>query len=169
VQLRRLIGGGVEVVVRRKSRYAETVSDADIAQIEKVAKKMLQGEKSLSRGPLTYRDLRRKGNPYGHGKRRGLGRLTGARGVSNLAVVNRHTGSFEAAWDVKVERDKGGVTIRLSNDNPNAAFLAFGTKKMRAHGPFTTAVARELFVLNRAWSAAAKRAYHQDLAMRGFG
>lgn len=166
--MRRTAGGGVEVSVRRKSRYAENLSDADIAQIESIAKNMLQGEKALSRGPLTYGDLRRRGNPYGKGKRRGLGRLTSARGVSNLAVVNRHTGSFETAWDVKVERDKGGVTIRLQNDSPNAAFLAFGTRKMRAHGGFTSAVARELFALNWAWSAAAARGYHREMALRGF-
>jgi hypothetical protein len=160
--------GGVEVAVRRRSRYAENLSDADLAQIEKSAKRMLEGAKSLSRGPLTYRELRRRGHPYGKGRRRGLGRLTSARGVSNLAVVNRHSGEFEAAWDVKVSRDKGGLTIRLTNDSSNASYLAFGTKRMKAHGPFTTAVARELFALNRAWSAAAKRGYHLEMAMRGF-
>jgi hypothetical protein len=166
--MRRLATGGVEVLVRRRSRYTENLSDADLAQIEKSARRILEGAKTLSRGTLTYRDLRRRGHPYGKGRRRGLGRLTSARGVSSMAVVNRHSGAFEAAWDVSVSRDKGGVTIRLQNDSPNSSYLAFGTRRMKAHGPFTTAAARELFALNRAWSAAAKRGYHREMALRGF-
>jgi hypothetical protein len=168
VTLRRTTGGGVEITVRRRSRYADDMSDGDLKQIEAIAQKMLEGEKSLSRGNLSYAELRKRGHPYGRGARRGLGRLTGARGVSNMAVVNRHGGTFERGWEVKVERGKAGVSIRLTNDSPHAARLAFGTARMRAHGPFTTAVARELFALNRAWAAAAKRGYHREMAMRGF-
>jgi hypothetical protein len=167
-------GGGVETQIRLNSNYVGQLTPADKAAIEKVADNIEAKARALSQGKLTYPILRKKNHPYGIGtfapngrKRRGLGRLTRMKGVSNLAVVNYHRGNFSRSWGSNVVYDATGATLLLFNTDENALHLAFGTKKMRAHGPFLTAPQLFAEQLNRVWRERERAAWHRQQALRG--
>lgn len=164
---------GVVTILRRRSRYAEFITDAEMQAFERfVERKVLSEARALSQGTLSLRELARRGHPYGRGvvrsggRRGGLGRLQGARtGVSNLAVVNKQSGELARSWSFGAQRAKGGVTLQLKNSAPQSVFLAFGTSRMRAHGGFTTAIARHLPAINREWARLARTAQTQAKAL----
>ena len=158
-------GGGVVTELGRRSQWADYLTDADLEPLERVMAQVLTQARGLSRGPLSLGMLAAMGHPYGRstrpggGRRGALGRLQGARrGVGNLSVANRQSGAMERGWAVAVERGKAGVTLRLSNEAPESEPLAFGTRRMKAHGGFVTAFVRSLPAINREWAAAARRA-----------
>lgn len=163
-----LSSGGVAASLRRSSKYTEFMSAADMREIDRIAGKMLRLARTLSQGPLTLGELARRNHPYGYGyrvthlplkgvRRGGLGRLQGGRrGISNMAVVNRQSGVLADSWDVHVIWLKSGVAIELINTAPHAQYTAFGTIRMKAHGPYTTAPTRFVGELNRAWARMAR-------------
>lgn len=156
VKVFRLSGGAVATVVELKAEHAELLTIQMLAPIQRILDRMVATAKSLSRGPLTLKRLADMGHPYGKGKRRSLGRLTRAKGAISQDVVNKQSGAFAAAWRGKMEIEPVGVTLRVINDNRVAEFLAFGTSKMREHGPQRLAVTRHLAELRSAWNKIAR-------------
>lgn len=168
------VGPGVVTSVRRNSKYTEFIQDRDLDGVRSIGRQMLGKAKVLSKGTLSTQQQIRMNHPFGHGthtpggsKRRQLGRTTRVRGASNKSVVNWQTGKFYDSWELQFIRGKEGVTLLLINTSPQAEYLAFGTKRMIAHGPFTTAPALFLHALNVEWAKQSKRAYHREMALRG--
>jgi hypothetical protein len=168
-------GDGVAVSVTRNSPYTPFISAGDMAGVKRIGQQMLDKQVQLSQGSLSPTDLRQRNHPYGLGifgpnkkRRRGVGRTTRQRGVSNMAVVNRQSGEFHRSWELKFIRGTNGITIMMINTSKQAEYLAFGTKRMRAHGPFTTAPLLLMHALNAEWMRAAKQGYHRAMALRGF-
>jgi hypothetical protein len=134
---------------------ADLMTDAEIRRFKTLSGRVKRRAVGMSQGTMSYAEMRRRNHPFGHGqfapngrRRGGLGRLQGSRrGVSNLAIVNRHRGTFARGWDDNVDVSKNGVLIELQQNSRHAARLAMGTQKMKAHGPFTTAMAQELPVI----------------------
>lgn len=165
----RLPGGGVAIEIQRKVRYPGLVDDRDLDAMRKVGAQMIGELQGFSRGPLSRAELRRRRHPYGRGstpsgaKRgtiRGIGRVKGIRGsVPDLSVVNKQSGAFEDAWSTEVELTDNGAKLVITSDTPYSGFLAFGTVKMRAHGPFTQVPVRFLSRINSAWQRAVRSAY----------
>ena len=172
-KVQRTSDGGAEVVLRRNSRFAASITDADMAPTARVMGLIEAEAKSLSTGGLKTATLRKRNHPYGRGivapsgrRRGGLGKLQEQRaGVSNMAVVNTQSGDFAKAWETETEQDKTGATFILRNTMEYAQYLALGTVRMKAHGPFTTAFVKYQAQLNSAWMQAAKRGKARDLAM----
>ncbi len=172
-------GGGVVATLRRNSPNAAMLVDSDMSALKRLLEMAQQDAESLSKGPLTLSRLRQLGHPYGigarsgGGKRRGLGRIQGNRaGISNINVVNQQSGELAGSWDTELKRDGDGVTLSLTNSAPESAFVAFGTVKMKAHGPFEKALRRQLQVVNREWQrlgrlGADRRRQAERLAMLG--
>lgn len=165
VKMVRLNGGGVAVEIRRNTRFATLLDEGDLSGLKRIAGQMKERAENQSQGTLSSRDLRRRGHPYGRndgGRMRGkLGRsyAKSVRGaVPSLSIVNRQSGAFARSWDATVEYDENGVVIRLVNDSGVAGFLAFGTRKSAAHGPFTSAVAQFQAQLNSEWQRVIYRA-----------
>jgi L-fucose isomerase-like protein len=66
---------------------------------------------------------------------------------------------LDSEWETSVKRVPGrGVELILRNTAPYAQYLALGTVRMKAHGPFTSAMARQLATVNKAWLAIAREA-----------
>lgn len=165
VKMTRMEGGGVAVEIRRETRFAALLDDADLVGLKSLAQRMKERAVAQSQGTLSLRDLRRRGHPYGRnasGLQRGkIGRqyARGVRGaVPSLSIVNRQSGVFARSWKASVERDESGVVVRLENDASVSAFLAFGTKKLAAHGPFTNVPAAFQSQLNGEWQRVIYRA-----------
>lgn len=165
-----LPGGGVAARLERNSRYAENISDDELQGIRTLAARLVSDAEAFSQGPLSYAELRRRNHPFGRGlkagKRRGGVGKSIMRGTSNMAVVNRHSGDYAGAWQSDVKRGKSGITVELANSAPYAAFLALGTVRMKAHGPFSTVPARLLPALNREWLKLTRRAWQREQALK---
>jgi hypothetical protein len=178
-------GNPVTTTITLSSRYAPFMTNQDQQAIETIANQMENRARMMSMGGLSYRQLAARNNPYGRGiykpgpllpngkpnralRRRAIGRLRGQRkGVSNMAIVNRHSGDFYRSWESSVTFTSKGATVSLTNTSENAGYLAFGTKTMRAHGPFTTVPALYAEPLNRLWRARAQAAYMRVAAGGG--
>lgn len=173
----------VTVTIELKSGYAGKMTAADHQYIDRIASRIEQRARAMSRGQLTYKKLAEKNHPYGRGlfaphirvngknseafRRRGYGRLRGQRkGVSNLAITNIHTGEFYQSWSSRVVWSRTGAKVQLINRSTKAGYLAFGTRKMRAHGPFTTAPAMYADALNKTWRLRAQAAYYRESNVR---
>ena len=167
VKVLRLSDGSVAVEIRRNVRFPGLIDDRDGVGMRRLGTDMVRQMKASSKGALSTRTLRKMGHPYGRnargtmrGKLGSIGRVSGVRGsVPSLSVVNSQSGAFARAWDSEVETDATGVTLRLTNDTEYSAFLAFGTSKMQAHGPFTAVPVRNLSRINSEWQRAVKAAY----------
>lgn len=161
--------GGVEVVIRRNARFAGIVDKGDVRGMQRLADEMIEQMKNQSQGTLSLKQLRKMGHPYGRnasglqrGKIRGVGNVRGVRGsVPNLTVVNKQSGAFAGAWKSSVDVDESGVTVRLINTTPYAAALALGTRRMVAHGPFSSVVMRYTSRINSEWQKAVRGAYNR--------
>jgi len=167
-------GGGVTTTMQRFSLYVAWISDVDWRRLMRVVQKMVRRAQTLSKGRLSLKELRKRGHPYGKGsvttsgrKRRGLGTLTRLRGVSNLAVANIQSGELQRSWEGDIERGRLGIKVILANLSEHAEYL-LGTVKMRAHGPFLTAVQLYKNEFDQLWREVTKRAYAAMLKKRGF-
>jgi hypothetical protein len=176
VKLVPLQNGGVATDVVRYSKHTDNLTDAELKPIRDVAERMLKDARLMSQGPLTYPMLRKRGHPYGRGltsqgtRRGGLGRLQGRSvGVSNMAIVNKQSGELSRSWEASVGRGKGSVLTRIANTAPHAKHTAFGTPRMKAHGPYTTAVVRHLPELNREWRKLARLAWQREQMLERMG
>jgi len=185
--------GNTVLTLRLHSGYAPQM---DLDPIRQMAGQMYDMFRALSRGPLSYRDLRLMGHPYGYGQPeeeltwRKLGEprkvswrtpegeswrhIAGIRGsVATMAVVHRHTGQFEAAWRHSLMATPDGVVLTFWNERksergaPVAFFLAHGTVKMQAHGPWETVPRWFWPRLVNAWRAEARRASMRQRALEG--
>jgi hypothetical protein len=163
--------GGVETVIVRKTKYARKLTSQELGEVRRVAARMAVDAEAMSQGHLSLRILRDMGHPYGMGRRKGLGRLQGRGrvGVSNRAIVNRQTGTFAHSWSYRVIVKASSIEIHLRNISKPAVWLAFGTRKMKAHGPNTAAPVRELTALDAAVRTAAAAAYWRGQAVAGLG
>jgi hypothetical protein len=166
-------GGGVVTSIRRRSEWTEFLTDEDLTGLVKITDKILREAEALSQGTLSPADLAAKGYPYGRGarsgggRRGGLGRLQGSRaGVSNLAVVNRQSGELAESWKIELHRSRNGIEVLLINTATHSSYLALGTRRMKAHGPFTTAPARFMAQFNQEWLQAARIGFHRAQALR---
>lgn len=109
--------------------------------------------------------------------RRSIGHVRGIRGsVGTMSVVNMQTGDFSRAWRWSYSVGAGGVTMSWWNERksdrgaPVAWFLAHGTVKMQAHGPWEVVPRRWWPALVNEWrQAAARAAQHQRLQEGIFG
>ena len=161
--------GGVQTILKRNAKAAEFMTDADFRKFAAILNDVKAEAIKLSQGPLSLKELRRRGHPYGRGGRRGRIASSGRAGIPNLAIVNRQSGKLAGAWSVQIKRGKSGADFILENSAQWAAFVALGTKRMAAHGPFTASLQRRLNKLDAAWRQAAKEAYFREQLMGGQG
>lgn len=177
IKLIRQSDGGVVVEIRRKSRFGALIDDGDLSGLKRIAGQMVSRAEAQSQGPLLSRVLAQRGHPYGRGaggRMRGklgrIGQVRGVRGsVPSLSVVNRQSGNFARSWESDVSHDDKGVVIRLSNASKVAGFLAFGTRKSVAHGPFVSAPLLFMPQVDAEWqkiirSATRRKSMEQDVA-----
>jgi hypothetical protein len=145
MKLERLPDGGLRLRIQSNVTRAALLDEADLASLRTIAQNMVSRARAQSQGPLSLKDLRRRGHPYGRnarglmrGKLGRIGSVKGARGaVPNLSVVNRQTGVFAAAWVAEAGLNDRGPYIDLINESEIAAYLGMGTRRMQAHGPWT--------------------------------
>jgi len=78
--------------------------------------------------------------------------------VSNRDVVNQQSGALVRSWSSGVTPNSKGALLFLANSAPEARFVAFGTPRMKAHGPFESAVKRQLPSIERQWQAVSQAA-----------
>jgi len=154
-----------------KTNYMEGI---DLSEVQSIAESMLTAMRDLSQGPYSLADLADMGHPYGYGERgepvswrrirrpRPIPRMGPAaytstlRGrVSDYSVINEQTGDLVKSWRLTILKWFGGVNILLRNARYYAWFLAHGTYKMQAHGPWDVIVKRFLPSLMTAWRRAA--------------
>ena len=106
--------------------------------------------------------------------RRSIGHVKGIRGsVPTMSVVNRTTGEFEGAWRWSYAVRGDGLTLTFWNERrsergaPIAWFLAHGTVKMQAHGPWEVVPRAHWGAIVGAWSAAARVASQERALAEG--
>lgn len=160
--------GSVQVVLKRNARAAEYMTRAEYEILAGIMRDVRREAESLSHGPLSLRELRRRGHPYGRGIRRGRIARSGRAGVPSLAVVNKQSGKFASLWRTDIKKGKTGADFVLRNEAPYAKFLAEGTAKMRAHGPFSIAFIKHLRRLDTAWRKAAKDAVLREMIVEQY-
>lgn len=169
IQMKRRDRGGVTTTVQRSSPYTDFLTTPDINLIRVVARKIVADAEASSQGPLTTAILRKRGHPYGRGRRQGLGRIQGRQvGVSNLTIINSQSGALAKRWSYKLNVYKSGIDIDLINTKRYAGYLAFGTSKMKAHGPFTSSIVKHLAELNQVWLQTTRQAYLRYQATERF-
>ena len=152
VKIVRLGRGGVAVEITLRTRYAATL---DITALQVLAARMVQKMESQSQGPLNTARLRALGHPFGRDKggqnrrvprfiggtqkgRKSVGHPLGVRGsVPTRNVINRQSGELAASWESEVVHTSSGAMMRLINSSAHARYVAMGTRRMVAHGPWT--------------------------------
>lgn len=171
-------GNTVQKVILR-SGYAP---DIDVSGIERLAREWMRYLRTMSLGPYSLRLLRAMGHPYGYGERGSkrswerlgspraiprmgrLGYIRGMRGrVSDRSIINLQSGDLWRAWDWRLLRWHGGVTLLFTNPTPQAWWLAHGTIYMQAHGPWATVAQRVLPAMHAAWRQAAYEAWRRGV------
>lgn len=177
--------GEAIVLLQRRTAHSAFVTNSDLTPLREVMRRVKQDAISLSQGPLSLKALGAMNHPYGRGPwspsgyRRGkLGRLqAGVRmsrspsrgGVRNTAVINRQSGALQGKWHYRVQRSKQGVDMILYNTAEYAAYLALGTTRMKAHGPFTSAFLRQFGTINMAWLQITRNAWRRRQAAAAAG
>lgn len=171
-------GRTIQKIILR-SQYTQ---DIDVSGIERLAREWMHYMRFMSLGPYSLRLLRKMGHPYGYGKagsapsweRLGaprrvprMGRLAYIRGirgrVSDRSLVNLQSGEFWRAWSWRLLRWHGGLTLLVLNPTPQAWWLAHGTYRMQAHGPWATVAKRMLPRMHAAWRLAAYHAWRRGV------
>jgi len=104
---------------------------------------------------------------------RGIGRGR----VSDLSIINRQSGRLARGWEWQIvygtraatwgygvtTEPSGTIYVDFVAPAPYAWFLAHGTIKMRAHGPWATVSQRLLPQLQLAWRNAARAAWQRGV------
>lgn len=177
VDIHQTANGSTVQTVRLYSSYAHYI---DLARIRVLAKQWYESLRRLSLGPYSLQDLAEMGHPYGYdgadpwrrlrngrtiprfsaGQRHGARRL-----LPNRAVVNLQSGDFERAWRYSVLPFSGGLTINFWNETLYSWFLAHGTIRMQAHGPWAYVANEMLPEVQEAWRLGAMAAARQVRAM----
>jgi hypothetical protein len=172
--------------VRLRTSNMQYLQPGDLEPLRRVAAEWYRTMVSLSRGPYNRKMLEEMGHPYGYpgagrptwgrlGKPRGYGRLfkvgwamRGVKGfVPPLSVINLDTGNLAEAWYWETEMLPDGVEVRFGNAMPYAFYLAHGTVKMRAHGPWQEVAERLLPALQSAWREGVMAAARRRRALAG--
>lgn len=169
MRVERTEGGGVQTILKRNAKAAEFMTAEDFRKFGRILEQVKAEAVRLSMGPLSLKELRRRGHPYGRGGIRGRIARSGRAGIPSLAVVNKQSGELARSWDIRIKRGKSGADFILENTARHAAFTALGTKRMKAHGPETAALQRQLNKLDAAWRVAAKEAWLRQQLMGGQG
>jgi hypothetical protein len=150
------------------TQYADLVTPDLLGQLQPLAESWVLFCRAMSGGPLTRDRLRAMHHPYGYmtpgwaglrggprGKREVFHtgwHMKGVRGaVPPLSVINRDSGWLEENWFGEVRAAPNGVQVRIINLASYSWFLAHGTVKLQAHGPWQEAVDRFLAGLQQAW------------------
>ncbi|HEY0076808.1 MAG TPA: hypothetical protein VGB77_22180 [Abditibacteriaceae bacterium] len=172
------------IALRRNIARMEELGSDDLAFIEQFGERVLGQLKAMSRGPLTKKDLRRLGHPFGYAKSwakgdsqfkgrrvpgvvggKSLNHVKGVRGsVPSLSVINRQSGDFEKSWHWDWTRDEKGFEVRFWNTQPYAWLLAHGTMRMQPHGPWTYAPLQHLRQLDGEIQRAIRQARSRQIA-----
>lgn len=138
---------GAKVVITLNTRYAAHLGD--LKAVIAVADAMVARAESMSHGPLKAKTLRALGHPYGRDKEgprrvpkgyggKSLVHIKGVRGsVPNLSVINEQTGKLARSWSSEVRKTDSGAVVEIINSTEYSIFLAAGTGRMQAHGPFS--------------------------------
>lgn len=164
--------GSAESVLRRNSKYAEHLHQDDLTEVMRVLDRIVNRARVSSYGPLSLGALRSMGHPYGrnaNGLMRGhlgsrIGKLQGVKGsVPSLSVINRQSGRLASSWHGEIALVQGGIEMRLVNNSIKSAYVALGTIKMQAHGPWTSAFNANLSDLDSAWRHAVTKAKNRHL------
>ena len=154
--------------VSLSTQYPGVVTEDMLQELQPLAESWVLFCKAMSGGPLTRSNLRELGHPYGYmtpgwaglrGGPRGNAQLfrtgwhqKGVQGaVPPLSVINRNSGWLEENWFGEVRLAPNGVQVRIINLASYAWYLAHGTIKMQAHGPWQEAQDRFLATLQQAW------------------
>jgi len=168
---------------------SDKAPDIELRALECFAEDWLKHLRSMSLGGYSQRMLRAMQHPYGFGvpaagKRAAepvsWERLTRPRRippmgrqayrprmrgrVADHAIVNLQSGAFWLSWYLRVLRWYGGVTLLFGNRAAYSWFLAHGTTKMQAHGPWETVARRLLPGLFQLWRTLAQQAWRKGLA-----
>ncbi len=160
-----------------QTSHPERLSQADLRALVPIVEQWVAFCRNMSQGSLGRTELRRLGHPYGYragptawqrlGPPRGSGQLfrsgwhrKGVQGaVPPLSVINRDSGWLAENWFGEVRMTSTGAQVRVVNLASYSWFLAHGTYKMAAHGPWTEAVNRYLADLQQAWRNLVRRAW----------
>ena len=177
--------GNVTQTVRLHSQYTRQM---DLSTLRTLAAQWYASLRRMSEGPLQPKDLRRMGHPYGYGDTPVIswarlrnpraipgyqGRYrAGARGmVTNRAVINSVTGTFRDKWRMSVTMQDGGAQLNFWNEARSERganypwFLAHGTVKMQAHGPWEEVARQMLPEVHAAWREGASQAARERRAL----
>ncbi len=179
--------GSTVQTVELYSVRASQITPDDLAPIHQLARQWYELLRSLSLGPYSQETLREMGYPYGYGARpsapswakvkTGMPRgyqslfkrgwaMRGVRGfVPPLSVINIQSGRLHRSWHWTITQWYGGLVLTFWNLAPYAWYLAHGTIKMRAHGPWNVVAERLLPAIHQAWRNAAQAAARRDRAM----
>lgn len=155
--------------------------DVDQTEIDQIAEEWLKHLRTMSLGPYSLKLLREMGHPYGFGKRgerpswerlqrpRATPSMGGQRNrgfrapVPDRSIVNLQSGDMYRSWRRQKLQWYGGLNLLFLNPMHYAFYLAHGTYKMQAHGPWQ-AVAQELLPrLHEAWRRATFRAWRASM------
>ena len=141
--------GGVEATLRRNLDGIELLEKDDYFEANQVMDEIVALARNLSHGPFKQQQLNELGHPYKQQGRAPLpramaARLRHARGVRgwvpSLTIVNEQSGDLADSWYGRISVDEGGVNWILGNSSPESVYVAYGTNRMIAHGPFTYAL-----------------------------
>ena len=163
--------GAIMTVQEMRSKWADWMTADDLKPVYQLLDQVEAEAIRLSQGSISLKELARRNHPYGRGlsSRGKRGRIapSGRAGIPSLAIVNKQSGKFAESWDTQIQHFKSGIRLVLGNDAPYAAWLARGTTRMVAHGPFTAAMVKFRPKIDGAWSSAAKKAYARAMAEVG--
>jgi hypothetical protein len=186
VDLYKAPGGDTIEKVALRTNY---MPDIDTSEVEKIAEDMLNRMKDMSQGPYSLAMLAEMGHPYGFGepgqrlpgggyqpaeppswerlsRPRKLPSMAEARRgfrgrVPDQSIINVQSGNLLQRWSLRVLRWYGGLNLLFSNSAFYSWFLAHGTYKMQAHGPWGVVLERMLPQLHAAWRRAAYQAWRR--------
>lgn len=168
MRLEEMSNGGARTILDRNSPYAKFMQTNDFAALRRIMQSVKSLAETLSAGTYKQKTLTEMGHPYAtrHKGLKGI-KQKKPRGIANLSVVNTQSGQFLTAWHTSVSKRADGVELKLYNNEDYAWYLAAGTRKMKAHGPFTAAMVKHIPQINLAWmgiASNAKRLYLQKAA-----
>ncbi|RYX84228.1 hypothetical protein EON83_11065 [bacterium] len=175
LRITREIGGSTVITLRRNISNMEALSSADMEFVQTWGEAVLKHLRDLSRGPYSAARLRAMGHPYGYAesplkgdaafkgrkvpRRAGIGNPKGVRGaVPTMSVINSQSGNLARSWSMEWERDERGFEVRFRNSAEYGWYLAHGTTRMQAHGPWTYSPLSHLRKLDSQIQATIRRA-----------
>lgn len=161
--------GGAAITINRKSTYIRKLGHQDLRDYKVLARIMKEVKATaieMSQGDYKLNELARMNHPYAKRRPSGIGRLTRLNppaGATKADIVNKQSGEFARSWQMDFTLTSAGFEARLENDAPWAWWLAHGTSKMRAHGPFKAAFALHMPQINKEFARIALDAQRQYL------